>query len=55
MIAEGNRIIIKVNDKVAVDFVDEKNSFTKGHFAFQQHHLGSIVEIKNVQVKEIKK
>jgi hypothetical protein len=55
VIADGNHIIIKVNDKVVVDFVDEKKSFTKGHFAFQQHHLGSIVEIKNVQVKEIKK
>ncbi|HEY3319558.1 MAG TPA: DUF1080 domain-containing protein [Planctomycetota bacterium] len=55
VIAEGNHIIIKVNDKVAVDFVDEKNTFMKGHMAFQQHNLGSIVEIKNVQVKEIKK
>lgn len=55
VIAEGNHIIIKVNDKVATDFVDEKNSFMKGHFAFQQHNLGSVVEIKNVQVKEIKK
>lgn len=55
VIADGNHIIIKVNDKVAVDFVDEKNSFSKGHFAFQQHNLGSVVEIKNVQVKEIKK
>ena len=44
-----------MNDKVAVDFVDEKNTHMKGHMAFQQHNLGSIVEIKNVQVKEIKK
>jgi len=55
VIAEGNHIIIKVNDKVATDFVDAKNTYMKGHMAFQQHNLGSVVEIKNVQVKDIKK
>jgi hypothetical protein len=55
VIADGNHIVIKVNGKVATDFVDEKNTYTKGYFAFQQHNLGSVVEVKNVQVKEIKK
>ena len=55
VIAEGNHIIIKVNDKVAVDYVDEKNTYMKGHMAFQQHNLGSEVWIKNVQVKELPK
>lgn len=55
VIMDGNHIIIKVNDKVTVDFVDEKKTYMKGHFAFQQHNLGSEVWIKNVQVKEIKK
>src|ERR1043165_5468495 len=41
VIADGNHIIIKVNDKVAVDYVDTKNTYMKGHFAFQQHNLGS--------------
>ena len=53
VIADGNHIVIKVNGKVAVDYVDEKNSFTRGHFAFQQHNLGSEVWIRNVQVKEL--
>ncbi len=55
VIADGNHIIIKINDKVVVDFTDAKNTHTKGHFAFQQHNLGSIVEIKDVMVKEMKK
>ena len=55
VIAEGNHIIIKVNDKVAVDFVDEKKTYTKGHMAFQQHNLGSEVWVRNVQVKELPK
>jgi len=51
VIAEGNHIIIKVNGKVTVDHVDAKNTHSKGHFAFQQHHLGSEIQVKNVQVK----
>ena len=53
VIAAGNHIIIKVNGKTTVDFVDETNTFTKGHFAFQQHNLGSEVWIKNVMVREL--
>ncbi len=54
VIAEGNHIIIKVNDKTVVDYVDDKNTHMKGYFAFQQHDPGSKVEIKNVMVKELK-
>jgi hypothetical protein len=53
VIAEGNHIIIKVNGKVTVDYVDEKKTHTKGYFAFQQHNLGSEIFVKNVQVKEL--
>jgi len=55
VIAEGNRISIKVNGKVTVDHVDAKNTHAKGHFAFQQHNQGSEIFVKNVQVKENKK
>jgi hypothetical protein len=51
--AVGNHITIKVNGKTTVDYVDTKNTHTKGHFAFQQHNLGSEVWIRNVQVKEL--
>jgi hypothetical protein len=51
--AVGNHITIKVNGKTTVDFVDEKNTHTTGHFAFQQHNLGSEVWIRNVRVKEL--
>jgi len=53
--AVGNHITIKVNGKTTVDYVDAKNSHTKGHFAFQQHNLGSEVWIRNVRVKELPK
>lgn len=53
--AVGNHITIKVNGKTTVDHVDAKNSFAKGHFAFQQHNLGSEVWIRNVRVRELPK
>ncbi|MCE9606459.1 MAG: DUF1080 domain-containing protein [Planctomycetia bacterium] len=53
VIADGNHITIKVNGKTVVDFTDEKNTYKKGYFAFQQHDPGSKVEIKNVLVKEL--
>ncbi len=49
VIADGNHIIIKVNGETTVDFVDPNNSFTKGHFALQQHNDGSVVKFKKVE------
>ena len=37
VIANGNHIQILVNGKKVVDFKDEKNTYTRGHFAIQQH------------------
>jgi hypothetical protein len=53
VIAVGNHIIIKVNGEVITDYVDAKNTYTKGHFAFQQHNLGSVVKIRKAEVKEL--
>ena len=53
IIAIGNRVIIKVNDKVVVDFVDEKHTWKEGHLALQQHDPGSVVHYKNIQVRPL--
>lgn len=53
VIAIGNRIVIKVNDKVVVDFIDEKNSFRAGYLALQQHDPGSLVHYRNVMVRPL--
>jgi hypothetical protein len=53
VIAKGNHIIIKVNGKVITDFVDEKNTFMKGHVALQQHDPGSVVMYKDIMVKPL--
>ena len=52
--AIGNHIVIKVNGETTVDFVDDKNTYTKGHFALQQHDPGTVVKFKKIEVKELK-
>ncbi|MCC6589033.1 MAG: DUF1080 domain-containing protein [Bryobacterales bacterium] len=54
IIAQGNHIVIKVNGKTVVDFVDEKNTFVKGYLALQQHDPNSVVQYKNLMCKPLK-
>jgi hypothetical protein len=51
--AVGDHIVIKVNGKTTVDYVDKKNTYTQGHFAFQQHDPGSQVWIRKIEVIEL--
>ena len=53
VIAIGNRIIIKVNDKIVTDFIDEKYTYRSGHLALQQHNDGSVVEFRHVIAKRL--
>ncbi len=53
VIAIGNRIIIKVNDKIVTDFIDTKNTYVAGHLALQQHNQGSVVMFRNLMVKPL--
>lgn len=51
--AVGNHITIKVNGKTTVDFVDDSNAFTKGHFAIQYHDPTCKIAVRKVEVKEL--
>jgi hypothetical protein len=53
IIADGNHIIIKVNDKVVVDYVEQKNTFQKGYLALQQHNPGSVVQYKDLMMRKL--
>ena len=55
IIAMDNFIVLKVNGRVTVRgrFGYSKKHFEEGHFAFQQHHPGSEVDIRNVVVREL--
>ncbi len=51
--AIGSHIVIKVNGKKTVDYVDENNTYPKGHFALQQHDPGTVVKFRKIEVKEL--
>lgn len=61
IIVQGKRVIIKVNDKVAVDYTEpdnvqrgkgsEKRVISSGTFALQGHDPNSVVYFKNIRVK----
>jgi hypothetical protein len=62
VIANGNhiQILVTVNGKTTktVDFKDEKNTHTRGHFAIQQHGPAKggpdvVVALKKIEVKEL--
>jgi hypothetical protein len=53
VIAVGNHIVIKVNGKTTVDYVDAKNTFKKGHFALQGHDPGTVVKYRKIEVIEL--
>jgi hypothetical protein len=62
VIADGNHIQIFVNGKKTVDYVDTNNTYTKGHFAIQQHSpykdkdgklYESVVHVRKIEVKEL--
>ena len=53
IIAVGNRIVIKINDKVVTDFVDQNHTYPSGHLALQQHNEGSVVMFRNTVVKPL--
>jgi hypothetical protein len=50
---QGNHIVIKVNGKVISDHVDEKNTYTKGYLALQQHDPGSHVQYRNLMYRKL--
>jgi hypothetical protein len=51
VIAQGDHIVILVNGKKVVDVRDA--TFTKGHFALQQHDPQTVVKFRKIEVKEL--
>jgi hypothetical protein len=50
---DGNQIVIKVNGKITVEFVDTNNTYKSGHFAIQQHDPKGVVKVRKIEVKEL--
>jgi serine/threonine protein kinase len=54
VIAQDNRILVKVDGKTTADFPDDKRRFTSGHIALQQHDPQTIAEFRKIEIKELK-
>ncbi len=50
---EMTRIKITVNDQELYEYMDFEKTYPAGHFAFQQHDPGSVVQIRNVKVLKL--
>ena len=53
VIAQGNRIVIKVNGKTTVDFVDTSDRYRRGHLALQAWAIGTVVYFRKIEIKEL--
>ncbi|MEE9391305.1 MAG: family 16 glycoside hydrolase [Planctomycetota bacterium] len=49
----GTHITIKLNGIKTVNYIDTSRLHKSGHIAFQQHHQGSEVRIKNIEIREL--
>jgi len=51
--AAGTHITIWLNDVVFVDWIDPERMYKSGHIALQQHHEGSVIEAKDLWIREL--
>jgi hypothetical protein len=53
VIAQGNRLIIKVNGTTTTDYRDAKSTYTKGHIALQAAYGNTVLTVRKVEIKEL--
>ncbi len=51
VIADGNRIVVKVNQSITAEFIDQKPS--SGHIALQQLDTQTVVEFRKIEIREL--
>ena len=51
VIADGNRIIVRVNESITAEFFDQKPS--SGHIALQQLDPQTVVEFRKIEIREL--
>jgi uncharacterized protein (TIGR03067 family) len=52
VIAQGDRITIKVNGITTVDHTEKSQVTTKGHIALQQYTPNTVVQFRKIEIKE---
>jgi hypothetical protein len=52
VLAQGNRVAVKVDGKTTAEYVDEKMSFTSGQISLR--HFGNcVIEFRKIEIKEL--
>ena len=49
----GTHVVVRLNGVIVADFVDAERRHARGHVALQQHHEGSVVMFRDVEVREL--
>ncbi len=49
----GTHVVIRVNGVVITDYVDAERKYESGHIALQQHHDGSVIEVRDFEVRDL--
>jgi eukaryotic-like serine/threonine-protein kinase len=58
VLANGNRLLVKVNGQVTADVVDQANTYRKGHLALQAMsdkitNVTTVVQFRSIEIKEL--
>jgi hypothetical protein len=51
---EGNRITVSMNGVEVNSALDKEKKFAKGRLMLEQHHEGSVLQVKDLDVRELK-
>jgi len=53
VIAIGQHIVIKVNDKITCDFNDSRAAFLKGQLALRHDGVGTAISFRSIEIREL--
>src|SRR6185295_9519306 len=53
VVAIGNRIVIKINERITVDYTDYKRTYSSGYLALQHWTPPVVTRYRNVMVKPL--
>ena len=54
MIAQDNRIIVKVNGVTTADFTDPRRRYESGHIVLHQLDRQTVVEFRKIEIQELR-
>ncbi len=53
LVANGNHILVRLDDKEVLDYIDAQNRFTRGSIGLQKLGRATRVSFRNIRVKEL--